>query len=723
MRINPKGILQFTLGVFIFFICTVLLLQLWNADINIPFGYSGDYLSASAMIKTTIDQGWYIHNPMLGAPFELNMNNYPLGGDNFNFILIKLISLFSNNYAVVTNLFYLVTYLLAYVISFFVMRYLKINFTYSLFGSLLFTFLPYHFFRGNGGHLFLTGYYIIPLVILVSFWIFEGKIKLIPTSKNQFTKKHFLSYMTAILIASTSVYYAFFAGFFWMVSAVYTGINKRDRHAIYNGSLLTIVTVLMLVVNFMPTIIYKMTNPLNTEVAYRSPIDSEIYGLKIVQIFMPILDHRISLFNDIAQRYLKAAPLVNENHTVSLGILGSIGFLILIFSLFYRKKSKFPKLMSIQNMGILNIYAILLSTIGGFSFLIAAFITPSIRGYNRIIPYIGFMSLLCVVIFMQILDEKYQGEKYSFLLKISMVLILVLGILDQTSEKMIPNYIGIKQEFESDKVFYGQIEKELPSNSKIFQLPYIPFPEHPVVNKMGDYDHLRAFLQTESIRWSYGALRGSTEDLIIRNIANQKEAELLHAISFAGYDGIMINRDGYTESSIEHYITQATKGKTIVSNDNKLIFIDIRDYVQSIKNSLNENQWKQEQDTILNPVVLSFGKGIYDKEEDGTSEWRWIEQNSELTIRNLSDRERRIEIEGDFSSNYMEKSELLISSEKYRDILSVSSTSTKYKKVLNLSPREELKLVISTNAQRVNAPNDPRSLYLQIRNFRFRTLE
>lgn len=115
---------------------------------------------------------------------------------------MKLISLFIPDYASVLNLYFLLTFPLTTVISLFVMRKLNFSNTVSLIGSLLYSFMPYHFLRGEA-HLFLSAYYLIPLMILLIVNIMSND------RDNYGAKKKLYSLFICLLLSSSGVYYAF----------------------------------------------------------------------------------------------------------------------------------------------------------------------------------------------------------------------------------------------------------------------------------------------------------------------------------------------------------------------------------------------------------------------------------------------------------------------------------------------------------------------------------
>ncbi|OQW86520.1 MAG: hypothetical protein BWK78_09995 [Thiotrichaceae bacterium IS1] len=56
--------------------------------------------------KGVIDNGWFLENPYLGMPTGHHLYDFP-EPEGVNFLLIKWLTLFSSDYAVVTNLFIL----------------------------------------------------------------------------------------------------------------------------------------------------------------------------------------------------------------------------------------------------------------------------------------------------------------------------------------------------------------------------------------------------------------------------------------------------------------------------------------------------------------------------------------------------------------------------------------------------------------------------------------
>lgn len=514
-------------------ICIILLyFYLRNNDLTIPFTYVGDSALNLVEIKGTIEHGWYLFNPSMGAPYGQYMQDFTQS-DIFSFLIIKSFALFTNNPGLIMNLFYLLTYPLTVLTSLYVMRNIKLSAPISILGSLLYTFLPYHYLRGEL-HLFLAAYYVIPLIILVIFWIWDDEWN---------KKKYIISILIMAIVASSGIYYAFFACLFMALVGLIQLYNHKKVKYLY-PSLILIATILVVgVINVSPTLIYNMTHGSNAMVAQRSYIESEIYGLKLTNLLLPVDGHNNLMLRNFKALYNAAAPLTNENSIASLGVIGSIGFIVLTLSLFIKHTNE-----TIKKLSILNICSFILASIGGVGTFIAILFIPSIRGYNRISVFIAYFSILGICIIIDKIKIKY---KYVIALAL-----LVIGLYDQVGINFkIQNDYTLSL-YTIDEHFTQDIENIVPVNSMIFQLPYMPFPENGPINNMADYDQARPYIHSNTLKWSYGAMKGREGDAKIKALAEMPVDEMIKELKNNGYAGIYLDRNGFIDKNIENQLTE-----------------------------------------------------------------------------------------------------------------------------------------------------------------------
>ena len=534
-------------------------MQLWRADFKVPFQYFVDSLFYSIATKGTIEHGWWLHNESLGAPEGMHYEAYP-AIENFHWVVIKLISLFTSNHTLVLNLFYLLTFPLTAITSFYFLKSFKFSFGAALVASLLYTFLPYHFFQSY--HLMMAAYYLVPLMVLVAVWIcLEPRLK---------GPKAIASIVICVAAGSSGVYYPYFFCFLLLVAGGFAWANRRSVAPLVAAVVLTGVVAGTLVINHLPSIIYQRTHGA-ASMGARSVGDAEIMGLKVTQLLLPIGGHRNEKLAALKARY-NLGPLINENDTSSLGIFGSIGFLVLIGAIFYRRE--LPDL--IQALSALNISAVLLGTIGGFGVLFALLVSPQIRAYTRISVFIAFFAAIVIAWLLDELFKRLPAPRMRLVYYAGLAVVLAIGVWDQTSAIFffVPEYEKIKREFDSDTDFVSRIEASLPPGAMIFQLPYMPFPESPPLYKMQPYDHYKAYLHSKTLRWSYGAPLGEKEDRWQYAVSVQPVPELVQSVRAAGFSGIYLNLDGYEDrgAKLESELKATLGVEPIANREGNLVF-------------------------------------------------------------------------------------------------------------------------------------------------------
>src|SRR5262245_37448642 len=82
------------------------LLDLPRADLRVPFDYRGDTLLYGLTAKAIVDHGWYLTNPLLGAPFGLELHDYPFA-DGFHHLVLRGMAVLSSDWALNFNLYFL----------------------------------------------------------------------------------------------------------------------------------------------------------------------------------------------------------------------------------------------------------------------------------------------------------------------------------------------------------------------------------------------------------------------------------------------------------------------------------------------------------------------------------------------------------------------------------------------------------------------------------------
>lgn len=554
--------------------------RIWNMDLQTPLSYAGgDEMSMLVNAKMLEHQNWVLDTNRLGAPFGTNLTDFSANMmHNVGLIVMKLFVAITGNGVAASNLTFISIFFMSGLISYFVMLELKISNWVSVVTSAVFGFSPFMIMRSLG-HVVLTEAYFVPLSILLCIWIYE-RDDIFRFDKNFFkVPRNYFAILFMLLIANNGIaYYPFFTCFI----LVATGISK----AVKDGKLRSILPSLkfiagicfFVVLTLVPHFIYVLQNGTNDAVGVRAGfVESEMYGLKIIQLLLPVDSHNIEIVGKAITEYNTNSIYVNENITSYIGLAGIIGFIILMFGLFMKRKNAITQRLG--NLAELNIMLILLGTTGGFGTIFAFIVTSKIRSYNRISIFIAYV---CILAFALALDDIYRrikeknGKAYKrYIVIVAGSLFCVLSMFEGFPRGYTPDYETNMYNFNSDDQFVKQIESMVSDEAMIYQLPYHVYPEGGSENNMWDYHLFTGFIHSDKLRWSYGSVHGRDNDLWNEETSLLPYSEMVGRLKESGFEGIYIDRRAFSVedlNSMEKQLEEETGSSPIISQNMNLSF-------------------------------------------------------------------------------------------------------------------------------------------------------
>ncbi len=577
--------------------------QIWKIDFDIPIlSYNNDGLFSIFIIKSVIDTGWYLSNERVGLPYLTDIfrfYDFPMQSDLFHILVVKFFTYFSSNPFRVANCFYIASFAMVSATSFIALRALKISVFVSSGVSILYAFLPYHFVRGTW-HLFLSNYMVVPLSVMVSMWIASDKISVFSVNKKEqycvsANKFFFISLAIAAFAAINNIYYAYYSCVIFLFAWLLRGLKMGtffDRNS-WAALILCAATLFILACLFMPTFFYQMAHGTNSQVAGRSTRDSEIFGLKIIDLLLPVNNHYINYFSNLRNNFNDIIGAGPERASESLGIIGSVGFMFLLLWLIGRnfagensfvqrtiKRFSFGKNDQnlVSDLAGLSVLSVLFATVGGLV-MFTAIPFPLLRSHARFCVFIAFISLFLVaIIFDKIIEKKLFGKK--LFAQIAVGFVMVMALFDQAGRVSAATAQGqgLKDKFNSDRNFIELIEKTLPQKSMVFVLPAHGFPEQPE----DDYRSVIAYAHSKNLRWSYPAIVGRESDLWQKRVKNLEFKEFISELKKAGFVGVYIDRDQYCDNfsvkkllKLESDLSVISKAPKLISQNKKLEFFEI----------------------------------------------------------------------------------------------------------------------------------------------------
>lgn len=546
-----------------------------HTDWHAPLLYRSDAILHLIFIKRLIDGHGYWLNDLAGYPFGSGLYDFP-GSDGASLVALWALGKSTGSAALAENIYYALGFPLAALAAYFVLRKLFVSRSASVAFSLLFTLLPFHFLRL--GHLYYTWYFTVPIFIWYCLRITDSAV---PRLRERRLGEWAIHFAILVVSASLGVYYAFFGAILIGLSGVYVFMRDRLLGALAHAAVLGSFIALGVIINVTPNLAYFSDHGRSANVAQRNAGESELYGLKIAQLLLPRPGHRSQSLARGAQNYADAFPLVNENATASLGIIGSLGFLWLLYAVLVRQEASSQTDRISRQLGFLVVSLLLIATIGGFSALFAQFATSLIRAWNRCSIFIAFMSLAGLAL----LFDKLWLRRRPAATMVAAGVLAVVGVWDQTAPFDTVALKSTQNEYRADSEFISLLEDRLPSGSAIYQLPYMSFPEAPHQYELGSYDLGKGYLHSDKLRWSFGVTAGRNGDDFYEALSQLPIATQVELLSYMNFRGIYVDRRGLKDhgAALDAEIREATGSEPIVQPGGQVAFyaIEPRDLLNS----------------------------------------------------------------------------------------------------------------------------------------------
>jgi len=531
MRISPGGRVRrlaagALLGALLTSVGLVAVTRLWDQPLHVPFQYAqvpGDDQQDATLdmmlVKNISEQGWFDTNPALNAPFAQHWAEWPMGGDLVAYTIKKTIVDVTGDVPLTLNLFWLLTFPLVALVAVPALRALRASPSTAVVGGVLFALAPYHF-RNGTGHSNLAFYVGVPVIVIACVRML-GPPGSIPTLAALRTRAGWRSIrwllLGAVLVAVTGIYYLAFLLTLLATCALIGAVARRRPGRLAVAAGIGIVGLATAVVANLPTMLFRWQHPANLlGVPDRRPAVSEGYPLRIVELFSPVAGHRFGPFAWIADQLSQVGR--NGLGTANLGLAASIGFAIgigaLLLAPLVRRERNSWQLET--RLGLVMLVAFFFGAAGGLARVMELLGLQGVRAWNRIAIVIGFAA---IAVFARMLDRVRVSRRFRdrFRRKVLwypvLAVVLVVGVLDQTSAALLPDPRANEAAFRADAGFVHRLERRLPRGSMVFQLPVVPLPETQQVNGMWSYDHLRRYiLGTGKLAWSAGGMAGREAD-------------------------------------------------------------------------------------------------------------------------------------------------------------------------------------------------------------------
>jgi phosphoglycerol transferase len=706
--------------------------NLWNADLSKPLrDFSSDGILATYLAKA-LGENALLHNNRVGAPFGLDYYDF-FQPDFFHQSILKLIEMIAGEPVRAINIYFLGSFVVIACTAFFVFRRFRFSTPVACVCAILYAFTPSHLLRSYY-HIFLSAYYLIPLTVLVALMIMqkdetteavpvnsEGLAVVTSTSlwRSRFP---YCALLLSFCAAGSGVYYAAYSMLFIGIAGIYSAAwSKRKDLAGLAFACVALIGVTVTAA-LIPTARYHAKFGANPYVAHRSVGQADVLSLKIAHLLLPMPQHRIERLRRISAEYNDDFPALhgNESQIASLGFAGAVGFIMLIYWLLVgRMRDMGDDLL--HRLSILNIAGVLFATTAGFGSLVSLLITPQLRAHNRLSLFIAFFAMSAFGTLLEKLRRLLplmQGVQIGFYAFSATV--LILGLYDQSSPQLDAAEVQRRSSFDFDRRFIEQVEASLPLGANVLQLPFQSFPESGPVYQLGDYDHLRAYIHSKTLNWSYPVMKGRPGEDWLRELSSKPASELVRLAVLGGFSGIYIDRRGFPDSAaaLESELRGVIEAVPIVSYDARLSFFSLTTYDAKRQAIMTpEERLRRMAVDGVSRLVPTFSSGVYGLETDAGRAWRWASQKGEIGILNMTNKERHVRLSMQLFSGFPERSVLFLRTTNESLEATMTAAGDPFQWNITLKPGMN-RIDFHTNANRIaTTASDTRALYFRMEHF------
>jgi hypothetical protein len=537
-----------------------------SRDLHTPLRFGIDSAILMMQSKTTLEHGWWWSNPRLGAPSTLNNLLWP-SHSNVDQALLKGVGLVTRELGFTVNVTWLLMLGLAGSSATYCMRLLGAGPASAVVMGTLFALSPYAIYRGLEHFMLVT--YLVPFSASLAMLIAAGD------ARELSRKRRWSLYLGCLLTGFNYAYYALFGTIFLAVG-VAAGLLSGARWRAWVPGVIGIgAVVLAVVINVLPSYRAWAIEGRPVTIPQKVPAEAEVYGLKIRHLLSPVWGQTFGPLAAWNKRDAWARfPLETENTGARLGIVAAAGLIGALGCVVAAARVRqTPTGRTALAAGQMTVAGILFATIGGFGVLFNLFVAPDIRAYNRITPFLAFFALFVVALGCDLVMRRSRAAGGVLL-----AAVLMIGLWDQSFP-----FAGInaaaaatRDEYRRVESFVREVEAELPTGSRVLELPFMFYLNEPTRVRHVVHDSFKPYLVSQHLRWNYPAL--SNEQVRWQQAAMKvPEQDLPAVMAREGFAVLWVDKYGYEDLAAALLAKlQATPGAELSWVTERYAVIDIR---------------------------------------------------------------------------------------------------------------------------------------------------
>jgi hypothetical protein len=586
-----------------------------------PLSLEGDGTFVAMQLRDLDDHGWYWHNQDLGFPFGQNGSLFP-ELNVLHMAIVKVLGLFYSDPYSPGVVYFVAGFPLAALTMFVLARSQRIDRRAATVIGILFAVAPGH--QERFGHLWLASYWTVPIAIWLVLRVMNGPSEDFPGAPERrlISRDTALMAAAAVIVGLSGVYYVAFTMILLLVATIARRLSGGARDWLPGVTAMAALAATAMVPLLLARYGAKASTVTADATTQRSPGESELFAGKAMDLILPWEGHRVEALAYLTSAYKAIQPATVES--AALGVVTLGGCIALVVVVIRALTTSGEAARPLRSWALLGGTSLAFYTIGGMGSFVAVFFTPQVRTWSRLSLFIMVFGLLAVGWW---LTRLLRGSR-PVLGGLVSVLILAVGVLDQTNPARAPDHAQLAAEMREASNYTTSLQEAVGPECGVFQLPVVKFPESAGTERMNGYDQLIPYLASSGLSWSSGVMRGTAE------ADWQLAADLddldgwSRDLAAAGFCAVEVNTNGFDSTSDPRGRLQAVLGAPIAQTADGV----------SVAYRLPRPQSADR--TVLEPVVVSL-EGHEIRLVDGVPH-QWVGPRTTLRAVNLSERDAEL---------------------------------------------------------------------------------
>jgi len=365
----------------------------------------------------------------------------------------------------------------------------------------------------------------------------------------------------------------------------------------------------------------------------RNSGDFQVYALRPVEWFIPPADHRVPVVAELGRAYYTRRHGAGEFFYNYLGLLGVVGLAgLLAWGIRHAVRRHWRRLDPLFGLTWITAFGVAL----GINTWLGAVGFELFRASTRI----GIFAHVWVLFFLGAWITRHS-RRLARPLSILLAAVVAITACWEGTPHLGDRSVAARNRarWEKYQAVTTMLERTLPAQAAVFQLPVVPFPEAGTTMGMPDYEHTLPYLTSTTLRFSYGHLRQSPALQWGRHVGRQMPAaDMVAALEQAGFSALWLDQRGYADRGQELVHSLQALGCPELTDPTVGLPVRIfrlkpadRPQLPDYNDPRLKERWYDGPVRAGEPLLLAQ-KGWYALEKADANQWHWALRASELGI-------------------------------------------------------------------------------------------